>query len=112
MSLGEEVAVATNTKREIKTLIAQLSSTVKGLILCGRHTGKVNVSTSSRGNQADLGPSGLLPTTNEHPDTKTAGALLGSHIGKLATAVPAPENKIPSPTVPVLSSLLLSRYSV
>lgn len=91
-SLDEEVAAAFNTKREIKTLIAQLSNTVRGLIQWGRQTGKVSVSTSSRGTQTDPGP-----PVKEHPATKTTEALLGSHIGKVLSSVPAPEDIVPSP---------------
>jgi len=75
--LDDEVAIATNTKREIKTLIVQLSTNVKGLIQWGRLTGKVNVSTSIRGNQTDLGPSVLQPTNEVPPESKAAGVPAG-----------------------------------
>jgi len=52
--LDAEIIAAPNTKREIKALIKQLSNNVKGLIQWGRHTGKVCVPTSSRGNQTDV----------------------------------------------------------
>jgi len=90
-SLDDEVAAATNTKREIKTLVVQLSANVKGLIQWGRFTGKVNVSTSSRGNQTDLGPSVLPPTNEVPPESKTAGVPSGPPPG------PASVSKIPSP---------------
>lgn len=90
-SLDDEVAIATNTKREIKTLIAQLSTNVKGLVQWGRLTGKVNVSTSSRGNQTDLGPSVLQPTNEVPPESKTTGVPSGPQPGS------TPAGKIPSP---------------
>jgi hypothetical protein len=93
-TLDEEVAAASNTKREIKTLITQLTNSARGLIQWGRHTGKVSANTSNRGTQTDQEPPELLPTTKEHP--KTTEALPGSHITKATSARSTLENLVPS----------------
>jgi len=88
-SLDEEVAAASNTKREIKTLITKLSDSVKGLKQWGRHMGGALANCSNRGTQTEQDHPGLLPTTKKHPKTKTTEALTGTHTTKTASARPA-----------------------
>lgn len=49
--LDAEVVSTTNTKKEIKKLIADLAHGVKGLITWGRHTGRIRPVVNTRGSQ-------------------------------------------------------------
>jgi len=89
--LDEEVAAAPNTKREIKALIAQLSSSVRGLIQWGRLTGKVSVSTSSRGIQTDTDKT-KMSTVKRATEVKTS-----PHKGNVVGVMLAAEDSVPSP---------------
>jgi len=89
--LDAEVIAAPNTKREIKALIVQLSNSVKGLIQWGRHTGKVSVPTSSRGNQTDV------DKDMERVETKITGAQTCAIKENAASAGQVPEDTGLSP---------------
>ncbi|XP_050065625.1 uncharacterized protein LOC126554613 [Aphis gossypii] len=89
--LDAEVIAAPNTKREIKALILQLSNSVKGLIQWGRHTGKVSVPTTSRGNQTEV------DKCMERVEMKTTGAQTYAIKENAASAGQVPEDTVLSP---------------
>lgn len=51
--MESEVAAATNTKKEIKALVATLANVTKGLIKWGKITGRVKPPTGSKASQTD-----------------------------------------------------------
>lgn len=89
--LDEEVTAAPNTKREIKALITQLSSGVRGLIQWGRRKGRVSVSTSSRGIQTDP------DTTKMNAEKRTTEVQTSPHKENVVGVMPASEDTVHSP---------------
>lgn len=89
--LDEEVTAAPNTKKEIKALITQLSSGVRGLIQWGRRTGRVSASTSRRGIKTDP------DTTKMNAEKRTTEIQTIPHKENVVGVILASEDTVPSP---------------